>query len=358
MVTTDFSLSIFIDGNRRCFQRSESLVTCLSDWSLDVFAHVCLSAVLLGIQEYSALQITGISKLDFEFSKTMGSCRVFIGHLSPRAREDDVERFFEGYGRVRDINLKNGYGFVEFDDERDADDAVHDLDNRELCGQRVKIEHAKGNPRGSYESRGYRGGGYGGGSSRGSGSYGYGGDRKRPSYFNSRAFDKYGPPTRTEYRVLVENLSTRVSWQDLKDYLRQAGEVTYADAHRERKNQGVVEFASYKDMKNAISKLDDTEINGRRIRLVEYRWRDSRSRSRSRRSRTRSRSPRRSRSRSSRRSRSDSGSRGRSRSPSKPRSRSRSRTPDRNNKRSRTPERASSRSRSRSASYEHANGGD
>lgn len=25
--------------------------------------------------------------------------------------------------------------------------------------------------------------------------------------------DKYGPPTRTKYRVIVENLSSRVSWQ-------------------------------------------------------------------------------------------------------------------------------------------------
>ena len=25
--------------------------------------------------------------------------------------------------------------------------------------------------------------------------------------------DKYGPPTRTNYRVIVENLSSRVSWQ-------------------------------------------------------------------------------------------------------------------------------------------------
>lgn len=28
--------------------------------------------------------------------------------------------------------------------------------------------------------------------------------------------------------------------QDLKDFMRQAGEVTYADAHRERKNEGCV----------------------------------------------------------------------------------------------------------------------
>lgn len=28
--------------------------------------------------------------------------------------------------------------------------------------------------------------------------------------------DKYGPPVRTEYRLVVENLSSRCSWQDLK----------------------------------------------------------------------------------------------------------------------------------------------
>lgn len=38
--------------------------------------------------------------------------RVYIGRLSPDARERDVERFFRGFGRIRDINLKNGFGFV------------------------------------------------------------------------------------------------------------------------------------------------------------------------------------------------------------------------------------------------------
>lgn len=31
--------------------------------------------------------------------------------------------------------------------------------------------------------------------------------------------DKYGPPVRTEYRLVVENLSSRCSWQDLKVHL-------------------------------------------------------------------------------------------------------------------------------------------
>lgn len=62
----------------------------------------------------------------------------------------------------------------------------------------------------------------------------------------------------------------------------------------------VVEFASLSDMKTAIEKLDDTELNGRRIRLVEDRRGGrgggrGRSRSSSRSSRSRSRSRRRSR---------------------------------------------------------------
>merc|ERR1711970_1413348 len=134
--------------------------------------------------------------------------------------------------------------------------------------------------------------------------------------------DKYGPPTRTDYRIVVENLSSRVSWQDLKDVMRSAGDVTYADAHRTRKNEGVVEFASYNDVKNVIEKLDGKELNGRAIKIVNDSRNKPRSRSRSdsRRSRSRSRSRSgRSRSRSrSKRSRSKSdGDRRKSRSASK-----------------------------------------
>ncbi|MBN3286465.1 SRSF5 factor, partial [Polyodon spathula] len=225
----------------------------------------------------------------------MSGCRVFIGRLSPHARERDVEKFFRGFGHIREINLKNGFGFVEFDDHRDADDAVYELNGKELCNERVTIEHAR-------SPRGRGGGGAGGG----------GGGR-------------YGPPVRTEHRIIVENLSSRISWQlvpimiacsatwtvqlirhhgeqsqyiffqtcvrpkgspihatsldtpkhtcrtDLKDMMRKVGEVTFVDAHRSNKNEGVVEFASHSDMKNAIDKLDGTELNGRKLKLTEDR---------------------------------------------------------------------------------------
>lgn len=43
------------------------------------------------------------------------SARVYVGRLSYRASERDIEHFFRGYGRIRDIVLKNGFGFVVSD---------------------------------------------------------------------------------------------------------------------------------------------------------------------------------------------------------------------------------------------------
>ncbi|CAG9765636.1 unnamed protein product [Ceutorhynchus assimilis] len=245
------------------------------------------------------------------------STRVFVGGLTYKVRERDLEKFFRNYGRIKEISLKNGYAFMEFEDYRDAEDAVYEMNGKDLMGERITVERARGTPRGSdryrdsRDSRGYNSSSRrGGGRDRGGGGGG-----------ESRGRDKYGPPTRTKYQVIIENLSSRCSWQDLKDYMRKAGEVTYADAHKQNPNEGVVEFASLEDMKNAIEKFDDTEINGRRIRVVES-GKGSGGRKGSR-----------SRSRSARRSRSKDASRSRSRSPmndsgKKSVSRSRSRSRD------------------------------
>ncbi|KAL1474310.1 hypothetical protein MTO96_038072 [Rhipicephalus appendiculatus] len=197
--------------------------------------------------------------------------RVFIGHLSYQVREKDVDRFFKGYGRVGDIHLKNGFGFVEFEDHRDADDAIKDLNGKELLGERVSVELAHGSRRGP------------------------GGRILAPGSRDWRD-SRFGPPVRTNYQLVVENLSSHVSWQDLKDYMRQAGEVTFTDAHSNRPNEGLVEFSNYADMRNALSKLDNTDLSGRRIKLYESK------KSRASNRKSRSDSPRNNRSRSRSRS--------------------------------------------------------
>jgi len=234
----------------------------------------------------------------------MSGSRIYIGRLSGRANKKDVEKFFKEYGDIREINLKNGFGFVEFKDYRDAEDAVKDCNGREFFDHRIIVEIAKGERRGrrDYDRRDY--------------------DRRRSN----------NAPQRTNNRVYVEHISSEVSWQDLKDFFRRAGRVTFADAHKRNEGEGIVEFESYDDVKEALHTLDGAELKGQKIylrdgsRRYSSSRRYSRSRSRSRkRSYSRGRySPRRS-DRSSRRSRSRS-SRSRSRSASRTRSRSRSRS--------------------------------
>lgn len=48
----------------------------------------------------------------YNVSAEMSGARLYIGRLSDVARDRDVERFFKGYGRIREIVLKNGYGFI------------------------------------------------------------------------------------------------------------------------------------------------------------------------------------------------------------------------------------------------------
>ena len=36
----------------------------------------------------------------------------------------------------------SGFAFIEFEDYRDAEDAVRDMDGRHVCGVRIKVEMA------------------------------------------------------------------------------------------------------------------------------------------------------------------------------------------------------------------------
>lgn len=67
------------------------------------------------------------------------STRVYIGRLARDARDRDLERLFKNYGEIREINIKSGYGFVEFKDPRDAEDVVYDFHGKEFLGERYIV---------------------------------------------------------------------------------------------------------------------------------------------------------------------------------------------------------------------------
>lgn len=137
-------------------------------------------------------------------------------------------------------------------------------DGYDYDGYKLRVEF----PRGS-------GGGARGGGGRGSGGGRFGGGRG-------------GPPTRrTNYRVVVSGglkllpirgvdhealmlffnffagLPPSGSWQDLKDHMREAGDVCYADVFKD--GTGAVEYMRYEDMKYALRKLDDSRFKSHEV---------------------------------------------------------------------------------------------
>jgi len=70
--------------------------------------------------------------------------------------------------------------------------------------------------------------------------------------------------------------------QDLKDFARGAGSVVYADVSRDRPDEGcvgmhqssadrrsIVEYGSSRDVDEAFRRLDNTDLNGGRVRITE-----------------------------------------------------------------------------------------
>jgi len=76
-------------------------------------------------------------------------------------------------------------------------------------------------------------------------------------------------------RVYVGNIDWKVSWQELKDHMRSAGEVGFADIFEEydgrSKGAGIVEFKSVEGAQNAIATLNDSKLGERLIFVREDR---------------------------------------------------------------------------------------
>ncbi|WKY04609.1 hypothetical protein Q1695_005541 [Nippostrongylus brasiliensis] len=90
-------------------------------------------------------------------------CKVYVGGLPNDATSQEIEDAFYRFGRIRKVWVARrppGFAFVEFEDSRDAEDAVKALDGSRICGVRARVELSHGRGRGAGN------GGYGGRRSR------------------------------------------------------------------------------------------------------------------------------------------------------------------------------------------------
>jgi len=252
---------------------------------------------------------------------------LYVCGISDRLSVRDLEDEFGRYGKVASVDLKVGFGFVEFEDEHDAEDAVKGLNGKDLEGRQLRVEYGRN-----------RGGGGGGGG---------GGYRGVSRYDSGRGG--------ASEKIYVGGLPMETTEDDIHDLFDKYGrleEVVLRTNLPRPPAFAFITFESSRDAEDAVAGRNDYMFNGSRLRCEfskaerggggyrgrsrsrsrgggrrdSYRRRSrsrsrsrrrrspSRSRSRRRRSPSRSRSPRRSRSRSSGRKKKDSRSRSCSRS--------------------------------------------
>ncbi|XEU97521.1 hypothetical protein FSHL1_002807 [Fusarium sambucinum] len=98
----------------------------------------------------------------------------FIRNLSWNTNDNSLKEAFSNYGNVvdsivmtdRETGRSRGFGFVTFENENEANDAVSALNEQELDGRLIKVNLATARGSGG-------GGGYGGGGRYGGGGGGY-----------------------------------------------------------------------------------------------------------------------------------------------------------------------------------------
>ena len=97
------------------------------------------------------------------------SMKLYVGGLAYSVTEQELEAFFAEMGAVtsvaiikdRDSGQSKGFGFVEMADVKDGQNAIKELNGKDLNGRAVMVNEAR-----PQEDRPRGGGGGGGGSFR------------------------------------------------------------------------------------------------------------------------------------------------------------------------------------------------
>ncbi|PLB33664.1 uncharacterized protein BDW47DRAFT_113513 [Aspergillus candidus] len=76
----------------------------------------------------------------------VSSTRLYLGNLPRNVNKQDIEEHFSthGSGKVTEIKLMNGFGFIEYEDAMDARDIVPAFHGSDFKGERLTVQFARG----------------------------------------------------------------------------------------------------------------------------------------------------------------------------------------------------------------------
>jgi cold-inducible RNA-binding protein len=78
------------------------------------------------------------------------SVTLYVGNISYSMKEEELRKSFGQYGEVVSVKIiidkrtgkSKGYGFVEMDSDASADEALKNMNGKELAGRNVKVNKA------------------------------------------------------------------------------------------------------------------------------------------------------------------------------------------------------------------------
>lgn len=76
---------------------------------------------------------------------------IYVGNLPYTLKEDDLQELFAEYGNVTSVNIisdkfsgqSKGFAFVEMENQADAEEAIKQINGRQVSGRNLKVNQAR-----------------------------------------------------------------------------------------------------------------------------------------------------------------------------------------------------------------------
>jgi len=204
-------------------------------------------------------------------------CRLFAENLAPSVDWRQLKDMFKGYHNVLYADVVHvgaeSFGIIEFQTRVDAMEACMEFNGVLIEDMAIRLRQDRGEFHELRASKRQR--------------------TSAPEVFpehdeRPKAREAYDAPEGDGQRrgggrfpsgprVFVGNLDFAITWQNLKDHMRQAGNVRFCDVLKDPsgrpKGCGIVEFTTEEECETALATLNDTELGSRAIYV---RWAEER----------------------------------------------------------------------------------
>jgi RNA recognition motif-containing protein len=77
--------------------------------------------------------------------------KIYVGNLSYSVTDEELGKIFSEFGEVASVNIiedhesgrSKGFGFVEMPNQKEAEEAINQLNEKEIKGRNIKVNQAR-----------------------------------------------------------------------------------------------------------------------------------------------------------------------------------------------------------------------